>query len=123
MEGFKTSLDETISKFEKLSEASEVLGDEYYSMESYLKDLESLYAGALVEGIDASSDAMKNLADEIERIKGIIEKADDATIDWKGTWDDFRKQGYASLLKDISSAFDEIFQKENRLISHRVQEK
>lgn len=115
-EGFKASLDETISKFEKLSQASSVLGDEYYSMESYLKDLESLYAGALVEGIDASSDAMKNLADEIERIKGIIEKADDATVDWKGTWDDFRKQGYASLLKDISSAFDEIFQKESNLI-------
>lgn len=115
-EGFKASLDETISKFEKLSQASSVLGDEYYSMESYLKDLESLYAGALVDGIDASSDAMKNLADEIERIKGIIEKADDATVDWEGTWDDFRKQGYASLLKDISSAFDEIFQKESNLI-------
>lgn len=115
-EGFKASLDETISKFEKLSQASSVLGDEYYSMESYLKDLESLYAGALVEGIDASSDAMKNLADEIERIKGIIEKADDATVDWEGTWEDFRKQGYASLLKDISSAFDEIFQKESNLI-------
>ena len=110
------SLDKVMDKYEKLADASDVLGDSYYSQEQYLKDLESLYAGALVEGIDASSDAMKNLADEIERIKGIIEKADDATVDWKGTWDDFRKQGYASLLKDISSAFDEIFQKESNLI-------
>ena len=112
----QASLDNVIAKYGKLTEASDVLGDSYYSQEQYLKDLESLYAGALVEGIDASSDAMKNLADEIERIKGIIEKADDATVDWKGTWDDFRKQGYASLLKDISSAFDEIFQKESNLI-------
>ena len=110
------SLDKVMDKYEKLADASDVLGDSYYSQEQYLKDLESLYADALVEGIDASSDAMKNLADEIERIKGIIEKADDATVDWKGTWDDFRKQGYASLLKDISSAFDEIFQKESNLI-------
>lgn len=115
VEGFKTSLDETISKFEKLSEASEVLGDEYYSMESYLKDLESLYAGALVEGIDASSDAMKNLADEIERIKGIIEKADDATIDWEGTLKDFGKSALTAGLKSVSAAFDEIFQKEENL--------
>lgn len=112
----QSSLDKVMDKYEKLTKASDVLGDSYYSQEQYLKDLESLYAGALVEGIDASSDAMKNLADEIERIKGIIEKADDATVDWKGTWDDFRKQGYASLLKDISSAFDEIFQKESNLI-------
>lgn len=112
----QASLDKVMDKYEKLTKASDVLGDSYYSQEQYLKDLESLYAGALVEGIDASSDAMKNLADEIERIKGIIEKADDATVDWKGTWDDFRKQGYASLLKDISSAFDEIFQKESNLI-------
>ena len=112
----QASLDKVMNKYEKLTKASDVLGDSYYSQEQYLKDLESLYAGALVEGIDASSDAMKNLADEIERIKGIIEKADDATVDWKGTWDDFRKQGYASLLKDISSAFDEIFQKESNLI-------
>lgn len=112
----QASLDKVMDKYEKLTKASDVLGDSYYSQEQYLKDLESLYAGALVEGIDASSDAMKNLADEIERIKRIIEKADDATVDWKGTWDDFRKQGYASLLKDISSAFDEIFQKESNLI-------
>lgn len=112
----QASLDKVMEKYEKLTKASDVLGDSYYTQEQYLKDLESLYAGALVEGIDASSDAMKNLADEIERIKGIIEKADDATVDWKGTWDDFRKQGYASLLKDISSAFDEIFQKESNLI-------
>lgn len=110
------SLDKVMDKYEKLADASDVLGDSYYTQEQYLKDLENLYAGALVEGIDASSDAMKNLADEIERIKGIIEKADDATVDWKGTWDDFRKQGYASLLKDISSAFDEIFQKESNLM-------
>ena len=116
IEGFKTAVDETIGKFDKLSEASNILGDSYYSMESYLRDLEDLYANGLVDGIDASSDAMKNLADEIERIKGIIEKANDATVDWKGTWDDFRKQGYASLLKDISSAFDEIFQKESNLV-------
>lgn len=112
----QASLDKVMDKYEKLTKASDVLGDSYYTQEQYLNDLESLYAGALVEGIDASSDAMKNLADEIERIKGIIEKADDATVDWKGTWDDFRKQGYASLLKDISSAFDEIFQKESNLV-------
>lgn len=112
----QASLDKVMDKYEKLTKASDVLGDSYYTQEQYLSDLESLYASALVEGIDASSDAMKNLADEIERVKGIIEKADDATVDWKGTWDDFRKQGYASLLKDISSAFDEIFQKESNLV-------
>lgn len=111
----QASLDKVKKKYEKLTKASDVLGDSYYTQEQYLSDLESLYAGALVEGIDASSDAMKNLADEIERLKGIIEKADDATVDWEGTWKDFRQQGYASLLRNASAAFDEIFQKEQKL--------
>lgn len=114
-EGFKASLDETISKFEKLSEASEVLGDEYYSMESYLKDLESLYAGALVEGIDASSDAMTNLADEIKNVKDAIEDVDDASIDWQKTLKDFAKSSYTTALKSTSALFEELFQQESKL--------
>lgn len=116
MKELSDSISEIMDKFDDISEASDVLGDSYYSMKSYLRDLEDLYANGLVDGLDASSDAMKNLADEIERIKGIIGKANDATVDWKGTWDDFRKQGYASLLKDISSAYDEILQKESNLV-------
>ena len=110
------SLDKVIDKYESLKDASDVLGDSYYTQKDYLEDLKNLYAKGLVDELDSSSDAMENLAEEIKKVKGEIEDVDDATIDWEGTWDDFRKQGYASLLKDISSAFDEIFQKESNLI-------
>lgn len=114
-EGFKTSLDETIGKFEKLSQASGVLGDEYYSMESYLKDLENLYANGLVDGIDASSDAMTNLADEIKKVKDAIEDVDYASIDWQKSLKDFAKSSYTTALKSTSALFDELFQQESKL--------
>lgn len=114
-EELQKNFDSLTEKYKKLTNASDVLGDSYYSQEQYLSDLESLYAGALVEAIDASSEAMENLVKEIERVKGAIETADDATIDWKGTWDDFSKQGIASAIKSTSAAFNEIFNREENL--------
>lgn len=114
-EGFKTSLDDTIAKFEKLSEASNVLGDEYYSMESYLKDLESLYATGLVDGIDSSDEAMKRLEEEIKRIRGEIEKTEKTTSKWVESLQDLLDSAIRSGLKTTSALFDEIFQKEEKV--------
>ena len=115
VEGFKTSLDETIEKFEKLSQASGVLGDEYYSMESYLKDLENLYANGLVDGLDASDDAMKRLEEEIKRIRGEIDKTERTTSKWVESLQDLLDSAIRSGLKTTSALFDEIFQKEEKV--------
>lgn len=114
-EGFKASLDETISKFEKLSQASSVLGDEYYSMESYLKDLESLYATGLVDGLDSSNDAMKRLEEEIKRIRDEIDKTEKTTSKWVESLQDILDSAIRSGLKTTSALFDEIFQKEEKV--------
>lgn len=114
-EGFKTSLDETIGKFEKLSQASGVLGDEYYSMESYLKDLENLYANGLVDGLGASDDAMKRLEEEIKRIRGEIDKTEKTTNKWVESLQDLLDSAIRSGLKTTSALFDEIFQKEEKV--------
>ena len=114
-EGFKASLDETISKFEKLSQASSVLGDEYYSMESYLKDLESLYATGLVDGLDSSNDAMKRLEEEIKRIRDEIDKTEKTTSKWVESLQDILDSAIRSGLKTTSALFDEIFQKEENI--------
>ena len=114
-EGFKTSLDETIGKFEKLSQASNVLGDEYYSMESYLKDLENLYANGLVDGLDSSDDAMKRLEEEIKRIRGEIDKTERTTSKWVESIQDLLDSAIRSGLKTTSALFDEIFQKEEKV--------
>ena len=57
----------TIRKYEKLSEASDVLGDSYYSQEQYLKDLLDLYAQGLL-GTEDMRDVLpelKKLIDEV----------------------------------------------------------
>ena len=56
MEGFNSSIDAVMAKFDALSGASDILGDSYYSMKSYLSDLEDLYAQGSANGVDASSD-------------------------------------------------------------------
>ena len=109
------SLDKVMAKYESLKDASDILGDSYYTQKDYLNDLIDLYAYGLVEGIDKSSDAMGNLEKEIEKVKESIEDVDDATIDWKGTLKDFGKFALTAGLKSVSAAFDEIFQKEDKL--------
>ena len=108
-------MDETIGKFEKLSQASNVLGDEYYSMESYLKDLENLYANGLVDGLDSSDDAMKRLEEEIKRIRGEIDKTERTTSKWVESLQDLLDSAIRSGLKTTSALFDEIFQKEENV--------
>lgn len=115
IKSLQEEIDALVDKYGKLSEASDVLGDGYYSQEQYLKDLEDLYARGLVKGVDASSDAMKNLAAEIEKIKEGIDSADEATIDWEGTLKDFKSSVVTQGLKSTSALFDEIFQKEENL--------
>ena len=111
----QASLDNVIAKYGKLTEASDVLGDSYYSQEQYLKDLENLYAKGLVEGLDSSSDAMKNLREEIRKIQEAIEGVDDASIDWEKTMKDFAKSSYQTALKSTSALFGELLQQESRL--------
>lgn len=111
----QASLDKVIDKYEKLNEASGVLGDEYYSMESYLKDLENLYANGLVDGLDASDDAMKRLEEEIKRIRGEIDKTEKTTRKWVESLQDLLDSAIRSGLKTTSALFDEIFQKEEKV--------
>lgn len=115
MKEFKESIDEVVARFDILSEASDVLGQDYYSMKSYLRDLESLYSEGLVDGLDSSSEAMKRLEYEIKRVKKLIEDTDDVTTDWKDGLKDFGKSVYVAGLKSVSAAFDEIFQKEENI--------
>lgn len=109
------SLDKVIIKYESLKKASDVLGNSYYTQKDYLEEMKSLYARGLVEGLDSSSDAMKNLAEEIKNVQENIEDVDDATVDLKGTMKDFGKSAFTAGLKSVSAAFDEIFQKEDKL--------
>lgn len=109
------SLDKVIAKYESLKDASDILGDSYYTQKDYLEDLKDLYAKGLVDGLDSSSDAMENLAEEIKKVKDEIEDVDDATIDWEGTLKDLSKSAFTAGLKSVSAAFDEIFQKEDKL--------
>ena len=112
---FNQPVFQTFLKFEKLSQASSVLGDEYYSMESYLKDLENLYANGLVDGLDASDDAMKRLEEEIKRIRGEIDKTEKTTRKWVESLQDLLDSAIRSGLKTTSALFDEIFQKEENI--------
>ena len=114
-EELQESLDKVINKYESLKDASDVLGDSYYTQKDYLEDLKNLYAKGLVDGLDSSSDAMEKLAEEIKKVKDEIEDVDDATIDWEGTLKDFGKSALTAGLKSVSAAFDEIFQKEENL--------
>lgn len=109
------SLDKVIDKYESLKDASDVLGDSYYTQKNYLEDLKNLYAKGLVEGLDSSSDAMKNLRDEIRKIQEAIEDVDDASIDWEKTMKDFAKSSYQTALKSTSALFGELLQQESRL--------
>ena len=111
----QASLDNVIAKYGKLTEASDVLGDSYYTQEQYLKDLENLYAQGLLDGLDSSSDAMNRLELIIKRLKKEIEDTNDTTIDWEGTLKDLGKSALTAGLKSVSAAFDEIFQKEENL--------
>ena len=111
----QASLDKVMDKYEKLTEASDVLGDSYYTQKDYLEDLKDLYAKGLVEGLDSSSDAMKNLRDEIRKIQEAIEDVDDASIDWEKTMKDFAKSSYQTALKSTSALFGELLQQESRL--------
>lgn len=109
------SIEGVIGKYDSLKKASDVLGDSFYTQKDYLEEMKSLYARGLVEGLDSSSDAMENLAKEIKKVKENIEDVDDATIDWEGTLKDFGKSALTAGLKSVSAAFDEIFQKEDKL--------
>lgn len=114
-EELQESLDKVINKYESLKDASDVLGDSYYTQKDYLEDLKDLYAKGLVDGLDSSSDAMENLAEEIKKVKENIEDVDDATMDWGGTLKDFGKNFYSSALKSVSAGFDELFQKGEKI--------
>ena len=114
-EELQESLDKVIAKYESLKDASDVLGDSYYTQKDYLEDLKNLYAKGLVDGLDSSSEAMEKLAEEIKKVKDEIEDVDDATMDWGSTLKDLGKNAYASALKSVSAAFDEFFQKGEKL--------
>lgn len=114
---FQNTLDELLDKYEKLNGASEVLGEGYYSQESYLRDLKSLYAQGLVEGLDASSDAMVTLEDEIKNVENAIDNVDDATIEWKESLKNLLSDTVTTMMRTTTSFFDEIFQKEEKLIA------
>ena len=115
MEGFNSSIDAVMAKFDALSGASDILGDSYYSMKSYLSDLEDLYAQGLVNGVDASSDSMQNLADEIEKVKEAVENAEKSTFSFTETMKTLDKDIAKGMLTSVSALFDEIFNKESRL--------
>ena len=114
---FQETLDELLDKYEKLSEATDVLGEGYYSQETYLRDLKSLYAQGLVEGLDASSEAMVQLKEEIKEVEKSMNKAEDATIDWEKELKSFASNSISTFAKTATAAFDEIFQKEQNLIN------
>lgn len=111
----QASLDNVIAKYGKLTEASDVLGDSYYSQERYLKDLKDLYAQGLADGIDESSESMKKLEKEIKNIEKLMGKAKSSTIDWKQSLEDFAGDVLQTGLKTVSAAFDEIFSKQENL--------
>ena len=115
MEGFNSSIDAVMAKFDALSGASDILGDSYYSMKSYLSDLEDLYAQGLVNGVDASSDSMQNLADEIEKVKEAVENAEKSTFSFTETTKTLGKDIAKGMLTSVSALFDEIFNKESKL--------
>lgn len=114
-EELQESLDKVIAKYESLKDASDILGESYYTQKDYLEDLKDLYAKGLVEGLDSSSDAMKNLREEIRKIQEAIEGVDDASIDWEKTMKDFAKSSYQTALKSTSALFGELLQQESRL--------
>ena len=114
-EDLQESLDKVIDRYESLKDASDVLGDSYYTQKNYLEDLKDLYAKGLVDGLDSSSEAMKNLRDEIRKIQEAIEDVDDASIDWEKTMKDFAKSSYQTALKSTSALFGELLQQESRL--------
>lgn len=115
MEGFNSSIDAVMAKFDALSGASDILGDSYYSMKSYLSDLEDLYAQGLANGVDASSDSMQNLADEIEKVKEAVENAEKSTFSFTETTKTLGKDIAKGMLTSVSALFDEIFNKESKL--------
>ena len=112
---FQKDVDSLFSKYSKLAEASDVLGDSYYSQEQYLKDLEDMYARGLVEGIDASSDSMEKLADEIGKVKEAVENAEKSTFSFTGTMKNLGQDIAKGMLTSVSALFDEIFNKESKL--------
>lgn len=111
----QASLDNVIAKYGKLTEASDVLGDSYYSQEQYLKDLENLYAQGLVDGLDSSSDAMNRLELIIKRLKKEIEDTSDTTGEFKDSLESLINSTVTAGLKSTSALFDEIFQKEENV--------
>lgn len=104
----------TIRKYEKLSEASDVLGDSYYSQEQYLKDLLDLYAQGLL-GTEDMRDVLPELKKVIDEVTESIEDSSKETADWVKTLKGLGQDIAKGMLTSVSALFDEIFNKESRL--------
>ena len=74
-----------------------------------------MYARGLVEGIDASSDSMEKLADEIGKVKEAVENAEKSTFSFTGTMKNLGQDIAKGMLTSVSALFDEIFNKESKL--------